>query len=364
MCVALCISLFAAVSAESSALVDMDLFVGGENNYSCYRLPNLLQMQTPGHLVAIAQGHRGGCADSGWMDALMKTSKDNGKTWSKMSLIYPNQQHQTMGTPTAVVDLATDTIFVFLCVNFKHVLLLNSTDGGQHWSNPRNLTTDLVPSGWNAVYYGTQQGITVDMPHGKKRLMLCANHHGSDNGANTVYSDDGGATWQNGKTVTPGNLGECSLAQTAAGITMYARVVYDDTTDRPRRALAFSTDYGVSFTPGVTSGFPGNPGADAEGAFIYFNGIFLVGSAWGLPSSGRHNYTVLYSKASGGKVGDWGYLPGAAPLYTGQAEYSTMAVPSANNETFFVVYERGDIYGGKGFLRLTQLPFPAAFRGH
>ena len=52
------------------------------------------------------------------------------------------------------------------------------------------------------MYYGTQQGIAVDLGAGKQRLILCANHHGSgSNGANSVYSDDHGATWHNGMTV-------------------------------------------------------------------------------------------------------------------------------------------------------------------
>ena len=336
-------------------LVDTDLFAGGKGGYSCYRLPNLLQMKTPGHLVAIAQGHKDGCADDGWMDALTRTSVDNGRTWDKTALIYPNIERQTMGTPTAVVDRATDTIFLFLCVNFRHILLLNSTDGGRRWSPARNLTSTLVPPGWKRVYYGTQQGITVQKRSGQRRLILCANHHGADNGAHTVYSDDLGFTWHNGKTTIPARLGECSLAQTYAGITMYARVAYDDSTDRPRRALAFSTDDGATFSAGDTGGFPGNPGADSEGAFIIANDIFLVGSPWGLPSTGRHNYTVLASRAVHGKVGAWTQY---RRLFAGQAEYSTMAVPTAENDTFFVVYERGDIYGGRGVLRLSQLALP------
>jgi sialidase-1 len=349
-----------AMLSNAHGLIDMNLFVGGEGGYSCYRLPNLLQMRTPGHLVAIAQGHKNGCADSGQMDALIRTSTDNGKTWSDMALIYPNVKQQTFGTPTSVVDPTTDTIFLFLCVEFKQILLLSSTNGGKEWATPRDLTTELFPSNWEHTWYGTQQGITIDMGNGKQRLILCANHHdaGNDNGAHTVYSDDHGTTWKNGKTVAPVELGECALAQTSAGITMYARVVYDDSTDRPRRAIAFSTDYGETFTAGDTSGFPGNPGADAEGAFLSFNGKFLVGSPWGEPSTGRHNYTILVSDAVDGKVGSWTKLPSAAPLFAGQAEYSTMAVPTADNTTFFVIYERGDIYGGKGFLRLTQLAFP------
>jgi hypothetical protein len=67
---------------------------------------------------------------------------------------------------------------------------------------------------------------------------------------------------------------------------------------------------------------------------------------------------VLVSPAVDGRVSTWTKLPAAAPLYAGQAEYSTMQVPSADNSTFLVIYERGDIYHGKGFLRLTQLKFP------
>ena len=141
---------------------------------------------------------------------------------------------------------------------------------------------------------------------------------------------------------------------------MYARVVYDDSSERPRRALAFSGDFGETFSVGDASGFPGNPGADSEGAFLEHNGVFLVGSPWGLPSTGRHNFTVLVSRAVHGRVSTWAPLVGAAPLYAGQAEYSTMAVPTAENSTFFVVYERGDIYGGHGVLRLTQLALPDA----
>ena len=347
-------------AATHQQLVDIDLFTGGLSGYPCYRLPNLLQLKTPGHLVATAQGHKNGCADNGWMDVLVRSSKDNGRTWSKAALAYPNMDRQTMGTPTAVVDVETDTIFLFLCVNFQQVLLLNSTDGGRQWSPPRNLTRTLVPPAWGRVYYGTQQGITVKRRDGGARLILCANHHGADNGAHTVYSDDHGQSWQNGKTTLPARLGECSLAQTSAGVTMYARVVYDDSTERPRRALAFSADDGASFSAGDTGLFPGNPGADSEGAFLVANGFFLVGSPWGLPSAGRHNYTILASRAVDGRVGTWTQY---RALYAGQAEYSTMAVPTAENTTLFVLYERGDIYGGHGVLRLTQIALPAPAGG-
>ena len=279
-----------------------------------------------------------------------------------------------MGTPTAIVDPSSDAIFLFMnpqhggrdAYEGKRVLLLNSTDGGRTWSAPRDMTATLVEDGWDNVWMGTQQGISVVLGDGAIRLIMCANHHGSSSsGAHTVFSDDHGVTWRNGKTLSdPASIGECALAQTSAGVTMYGRIVYDNPSiTNSRRVLAFSDDFGESFAPGNTSAFPGNPGADAEGAFIEFDGKFLVGSAWGQVSPtnpGRHNYTVLVSDAINGRASTWQRFITLSPGI--EAEYSTMAVPSAKNSTVFVLYERGDIYGKgigpKGSLRLTQLEFP------
>jgi len=377
-CCSILLFLFGIAHFVAADLIDMDLFKAGDLGYVCFRLPNLVQMRTPGHLVAFGQGRTlPECPDSGPMDSFVRTSVDNGVTWTPPSLVYPNKDRQTMGTPTAIVDHSTDTIFLFLnpqhgghdAKDGRRVLLLNSTDCGHSWSEPWDMTSELVEEGWDNVWMGTQQGIAVELPGGKTRLIMCANHHGtSSNGAHTVYSDNHGLTWQNGHTLSsPASLGECALAQTSAGVFMYGRVVIDNPNiTTPRRSLAFSSDYGRSFAAGRTDAFPGNPGADCEGAFMEFGGKFLVASPFGAVSPAnpsRHNYTVLVSDAVDGKPTTWHHLPGADPLSPGiEAEYSTMQVPSADNSTVFVLYERGDIYqegvGPKSSLRLTQLKFP------
>lgn len=50
----------AAVSATNlgGGLVDMNLFVGGVGGYACYRLPNLVQLHSPGHWLTVVQGHK------------------------------------------------------------------------------------------------------------------------------------------------------------------------------------------------------------------------------------------------------------------------------------------------------------------
>ena len=381
---------YCLVLTLTAAVVDQDLWTAGEGGYVCYRLPNLVELNTPGHLVAFGQGRKGtGCPDSGPMDSLVRRSYDNGRTWTAQQLVYANPHQQTMGTPTAIHDPATDNIFLFMnpqhaghdAVGGQRVLLFNSTDGGRSWSAPRDMTDALVPSGWDNVWMGTQQGQALARGDGGSRLIMCANHHGSGaggNGAHTVFSDDGGATWNNGVTLDLGSeglgdgIGECALAQVTANgvVTMYGRVVYDNASAiASRRMLAFSQDNGASFdlTTATTAAFPGNPGADAEGAFVQHGGTFLVGSPFGKVSPqnpGRHNYTLLASRAVDGRPSTWSTLEVLSPGI--EAEYSTMAVSRANGgKSVFVVYERGNMYGQepnqpKQSLRLTQVPFPAS----
>ena len=64
-----------------------------------------------------------------------------------------------------------------------------------------------------------------------------------------------------------------------------ARVWWDDAgheNGESIRALAFSSDSGVTFTDGNVDAFPGNPGTDTQGAMVYSGGQFFVGSPWGV----------------------------------------------------------------------------------
>lgn len=364
-----CACALMACGTAANVLVDTDLFVGGEGGYFCYRLPNMLQLGTPGHMLVIAQGHKYDCQDSGRMDILARSTTDNGRTWSNTTLVYSEssaEKNVTIGTPSSVVDQVTGTVHLFVSREFKQILLLSSSDSGLSWSAPRDLTDVLVPTEWSGVWTGLPQGIQL-MPRGDiHRLMLCANH-GTPDGtrSHTIYSDDHGATWLNGESVGPNHMGECSLAETSAGVFMYARVWWDDhsgssTSGNSAHALAHSTDGGVNFSPGNTSAFPGSF-VDCQGAIAVANSdTFLVGAPYGYNHFPRQNYTVLMSRAVDGFPSEWTPLPGADPLFAGASEYSTLAVPTAEVGTFFVIYERGAQYDGKGALRLTQLRIPDA----
>ena len=59
------------VCVMAKPLVDLDLFVGGKGGYACYRLPNLVQLQTPGHLLAVVQV----CVDVGGLGGGLHAEK-------------------------------------------------------------------------------------------------------------------------------------------------------------------------------------------------------------------------------------------------------------------------------------------------
>ena len=140
---------------------------------------------------------------------------------------------------------------------------------------------------------------------------------------------------------------------------LYARVWWDDAgheNGESTRALAFSSDGGVTFTDGNVGAFPGNPGTDTQGAMIYSGGQFFVGSPWGVHHFPRQNYTVLVSDAVDGRPSSWRPLAGADPLWAGASEYSTL-MPGAGG-TIWAVYERSETLAsqnGNEVLRIAQL---------
>jgi sialidase-1 len=371
---------WAGTGARETSLVNSELFVGGQGGYACYRLPNLVELPS-GHLLAVVQGHKYDCSDSGRMDILSRTSTDNGVSWSAPRLVLSESSpasNVTLGTPTLVVDQTGDppsgvragTIYLFVCRSFRQLLLLTSADGGASWSPPVDLSASLVPASWTGVWTGLPQGIQLD----GGRLVVCANHAfgGSAGRGGThsyaIYSDDHGATWRNGAAVRAANssaqhTGECSLAQAGGRVWMYSRVWWDDGAPgngKSTRALAVSADGGASFSDARTDAFVGNPGTDTQGAMVFSRGRFYVGSPWGRGHFPRRNYTVLVSDAVGGAPSTWRPLVGANPLWAGAAEYS--ALMAASDGTLWVLYERSAAAnssgGGTEALRLTQLQLP------
>lgn len=214
-----------AVSAQKTTPV----FISGTEGYHTFRIPAIVQWDKK--LLAFAEGRLTGSGDFGDVDIVMKTSLDNGKTWSALQVVATNG-HLQAGNPAPVLD-QTDPAFpegrLFLFYNtgnasesanrkgkgIREVWYTCSTDGGIHWDDPINITTEVHrpnQPGYNAAYdfpedwrsYANTPGHAIQISNGKYagRIFVAANHsagepesHFTDYRAHAFYSDDHGKTF-------------------------------------------------------------------------------------------------------------------------------------------------------------------------
>ena len=106
----LCIITPSDCFSQSSDKVNhrVPVFISGEEGYKSFRIPAIVQ--TPkGDLLAFCEGRVNHAGDFGHIELVMKRSKDNGATWSKLQVVARNGKLQVCN-PAPVFDL-TDPHF-------------------------------------------------------------------------------------------------------------------------------------------------------------------------------------------------------------------------------------------------------------
>ncbi len=215
---------------------EVPVFVSGQEGYKSFRIPAIVSMPN-GKLLAFAEGRVHHAGDFGDVKIVVKTSNENGRTWSKVQIVADYDTLQA-GNPAPVVDL-TDPAYpkgrVFLFYNtgnnheydvrkgkgWREVWYKTSTDGGETWSDPVNITTQVhrpkQPS-VNPAYnfsedwrtYANTPGHALQFAWGKYkgRIYVAANHsagdpqpNGKDYRAHGFYTDDHGKTFHISQTV-------------------------------------------------------------------------------------------------------------------------------------------------------------------
>ena len=168
------------------------LFVGNQMGRG-YRIPALIVL--PGDIIlAFCESRWDAMADLGNIDIVMKKSLDGGETWGELQVLQNRGEH-TVHNPCPLFDNDNQTLFLPFCVDYKRIFIMNSTDLGITWSEPRELTQKLGAEG---LYCATGPGNGIQMSNG--RLVIPANI----GGACVVFSDNNGITWQKGAYVGEG----------------------------------------------------------------------------------------------------------------------------------------------------------------
>jgi len=242
---------------------EIDLFTSGKEGYRCFRIPAMV-VSNRGAVLAFCEGRKHGCSDTGDIDTVLKRSLDGGKTWLPIQVVWDDGPN-VCGNPCPVVDRQTGTIWLLSTHNLaedhegriwagtgkgtRTVWVSKSTDDGETWSKPGEITPSTKPPEW--TWYATGPGVGIQLqqePH-QGRLVIPCDHGvagGRDYHSHVIYSDDHGQTWKLGGSVPDKTTSECQVVELVDGtlhlnIRNHFRRTY-------RRAISLSKDGGSTWS--------------------------------------------------------------------------------------------------------------------
>ncbi|MGI9542699.1 MAG: sialidase family protein [Cyclobacteriaceae bacterium] len=323
------------------------VFVGGEDGYTCYRIPAITASKD-GTLLAFAEGRKNGCSDTGDIDLVLKRSNDGGITWGSIQVIWDDSTN-TCGNPAPVLEKKTGVISLLSTWNLgidkepaiidqtstdtRRVFILQSADHGQSWTPPREITSQTKLSNWTWYATGPGSGIQLQQGPNEGRLMIACDHIEAETKeyfSHVIFSDDLGKTWQVGGTTPEDQVNECEVAELPNGRLVLNMRNYNR--DMKYRQTAISNDGGITWTNQKHDNNLIEPICQAS-LQVYPNKQALLFSN---PASKekRINMTLRASY-------DWGVTwPDALVLHQGPAAYSDLVV--LEDGVIGCLYESGD----------------------
>lgn len=239
------------------------VFRSGDDGYATFRIPALVTTKS-GRIIAFAEGRVNNSSDNGNIDIVMKSSGDGGKTWSKLTVIW-NDDNNACQNPAPVIEKQTGKIFMLVTRKLAtdkepdiidqksteaiRVFVMESADEGQNWSDPKEITKEVNPGNWTWYATGPCHGIQLESGKYKGRLVIPCDHIEAGTKkyfSHTIYSDNNGTTWQLGGTTPQDQVNECTVAELHDGRLILNMRNYDRT--QKTRKISFSDDGGGSWS--------------------------------------------------------------------------------------------------------------------
>ncbi len=172
-------------------------------DYKRARIPGIVCTDS-GTLIAYCELRQD---DSDWavIDIGMKKSTDGGKSWSLRKIPVSGDGKNTVNNPVMITD--GDTLHFLYCLNYRQVFCMKSTDAGECWSQPREITQSIREQTgdffWSCIATGPTHGIRLSSGRLMVPVWLAFNkeneksHHPSV--ISVIFSDDGGENWRVGE---------------------------------------------------------------------------------------------------------------------------------------------------------------------
>lgn len=253
------------------------VFRSGDEGYHSFRIPAVI-VTKDGAVLAFCEGRKKSRSDSGDIDLVLKRSSDGGLTWGPLQVVADHGK-DTIGNPCPVIDQSTGTVWLPLTGNkggdvekdikagaskgTRTVWITHSTDHGQTWAKPVEITAHAKKPAWR--WYATGPGVGIQLRHGphKGRLVIpCDHSDGGDatsggedkdgaaaaHGSHVIYSDDGGKTWKLGGAIGPG-MNESAVAERRDGSLLINMRTHKGLSEaKRRRGISTSADGGLTWS--------------------------------------------------------------------------------------------------------------------
>ncbi|XP_078687186.1 sialidase-1-like, partial [Branchiostoma floridae x Branchiostoma belcheri] len=334
---------------------------GLEGEIHTYRTPSIFV--TPnGTLLAFCGARKDGRGDNDRKILAIRRSEDKGKTWLPTSFLVDDGYEKGVlfvGTPFA--DSDTNTVFVMFvhCLNkcdVPDLLLINSTDDGVTWGQPRNVSPRS--NGTRSFDAGPGYAIRKRQEPHKGRFVVCAHGRGQDKprGITLLLSDDGAKTWREGgflptmpcgadKKVKDFSPGECQPVELSDGSLL---VMIRNRVRCSCHCKAFARSYdGGQTLPNNTLYFDQTLiEPPTQAGLLYHKGVLFFSG----PNSSdeRVNMTLKWSYDNGAT---WG---GSLLISTEMSGYSVLAEDPTDDKHLYLIYEKG-INSSVDFLSVAKI---------
>lgn len=319
------------------------VFEAGQDGIDSYRIPSIITT-SKGTLLAFCEARKISSTDKTPTDIAVKRSVDNGRTWSEINLLT-NGDDEAYMDPVALVDNITGTVFIFANCwpaddhSMKNNVswVIKSIDDGKTWSEPENITADILAEGHFMGGFGPGSGTQMQGSRFKNRLIVPTRQSDGKNHRNRiVYSDDHGETWNIGNPMDIG--GEYDITEVAPDTLFYTLRA-----GRGLRKKGWSYDGGVSWSTSTADNYiktTSDYGGCQSSVFTINDVLLFTGPAGGEPDEmheDRQNLKIYRSLDNGCTWSD------NLLLYDKAAGYSS--VTSLPNDDIVVVFETADTDG-------------------
>mgnify|MGYP003291992895 CR=1 FL=1 len=172
-------------------------------NYERARIPGIVTLSS-GTIVSYCE-LRQSSSDWAVIDIGMRKSTDGGKSFSELKILVSGNGRDTVNNPLMIAQ--GNTLHFLYCINYRRVFYMKSTDEGDSWTSPEELTDCIKAQTkdffWSCIATGPCHGISLSDGTLLVPVWLAYNkedeksHHPSV--IALLYSRDNGKSWNMGE---------------------------------------------------------------------------------------------------------------------------------------------------------------------